>query len=74
MEHDIVPDTCVRDQGLGLSSLRDALTCCPSPKIRASRPSLVRRAEVSKEAVWVCGFKPAKALVRGLPLPRPPSF
>jgi hypothetical protein len=38
-----------KHQGLGLSSLRDVLTCRPSPKIRASRPCLVRHAEAGKE-------------------------
>jgi hypothetical protein len=46
----IVPNTCARQQGLGLSILLAAATCRPSPKIRASRPCLVARAEVGKEA------------------------
>jgi hypothetical protein len=41
----------------------------PSPKMSASRLSLVR-------AERACGFEPAKVIVRGLlvPLPRSPTF
>jgi hypothetical protein len=39
--HDKVPDTCARHRELGLSSLRDALTCHPSLMIRASGQRLV---------------------------------
>ena len=64
-----IADTSAKGQGLGLSSLRNTLTCHPSPKTRASGPGLVRRAEAGKEV----GQAPTKALVRGLLLP-PPSF
>jgi hypothetical protein len=59
----------VQERALGLSILLRASVWRPSPKIRVSTvcPEAGREATSS-------GFEPAKALVRGLPLPRPPSF
>ena len=62
-QRDKVPDLCTR--GLGLSILHDAPVSRPSPKIR------VRVCPEAGKEVISSGFEPAKALVRGLPLPRP---
>ena len=56
-------------RGLRLSILLRASICHPSPKIRASTVC----PGAGKEAIN-SGFDPVKALVRPLPLPRPPSF
>jgi hypothetical protein len=66
--HDKVPDMCAR-RGLGLSILFSTSDWHPSPKIRVSTVC----PEAGREATR-SSFEPAKALVRGLPLPRPPSF
>ena len=65
------PDVCA-SRGLGLSIdsiLLRASVCHPSPKVRARTVC----PEAGKEAIS-SGSEPLKALVRGLPLPRPPSF
>ena len=53
-----------------MSILLEASTCHQSPKIRVSTVC----PGAGKEVISTGGFKPAKALVMELPLPRPPSF
>src|SRR6266702_1112154 len=77
--HQIWPDSAqgsrarcgasVREGHSGCPFLLGAPVCHPSPRIRVSTVY----AEAGKEAIS-SGFEPANALVRGLPLLRPPSF
>ena len=59
------------NQGLRLSSRLLQPPVARLTKIGASQPSLVARAEAGRDDSC-SGFEPAKALVRGLPLPQPP--
>src|SRR6266702_650947 len=59
----------VREGHSGCPFLIGAPVCHPSPRIRVGTVC----AEAGREAI-ISSFEPAKALVRGLPLPRPPSF
>ncbi|KAI9567994.1 hypothetical protein HD554DRAFT_2328792 [Boletus coccyginus] len=77
------PDECKDHgpKGHGVRSMREkGRSGCPSgaplqrSELDYGKPRTVQ-AEVDKEGrVRACGFEPAKALVRGLPLPLPLSF